>query len=194
MKFDRSRVARKYRRYRSRVVGAVATALLLSIINHARAEETGEWSEFTFLDHAPKTDLISEPSPKSNSLVTIVRGFASNRIGALFADKAQVHTVFFAIGINHSGVKVFTLPTGDQLLLFYEAADIERSDASGRWQFLGGSGFYEGIRGSGTYTAKEIWYDGARIDFFEGAYELPNRYSDQLGSVIQDSLVEDGTK
>ena len=117
-----------------------------------------------------------------------------DRIGALFADKAQVHTVFFAIGINHSGVKVFTLPTGDQLLLFYEAADIERSDASGRWQFLGGSGFYEGIRSSGTYTAKEIWYDGARIDFFEGAYELPNRYSDQLGSVIQDSLVEDGTK
>jgi hypothetical protein len=199
MNVDRSTIVRVDRRYRRSFVAAVAISLVAFIISHAgaphaSAEEIGEWNELTFPNPVPISDLFSMPPSNSEPLVNIARGFAWDRRGGLLSEKAQVHTVFFAIGIDHSGIKMFTSPTGEQFLLYYQAADIERSDATGRWQFLGGTGLYEGIRGSGTYTTSEVWPNGAVIDEFEGDYDLPNRTSDQLKSFFQNSLVEDGTK
>ena len=173
------------------IMGVVTVFLALCTATAVGAGESAEWSGLTFLERSLGGALRVESDARDQKALTILDGFAQSRKGALFIGKARLDTVFFTRGTVHSGVKVFTMPDGDQLFVHYESIDAVSPIMSGRWTFLGGTGIYEGIAGSGFYIGKEVWGGGAILDVFEGDYELSGIYRSQFRSFIPELVVKD---
>lgn len=178
------------RRCRVPVAVTLTVALALGPMSFARAGEPVEWSGFTFVKSGPHAVLDNRADAQLGDLLLAHNGLAFSRKGGLFRDTALQHTVIFAAGKADSGIRLFTTPRGDQLFVHYRATDAEPPHMAGQWEFLGGSGRYEGITGSGTYTATEAWDRGVILDLFTGDYRLRGYAADQLGP-FADDLTED---
>ena len=95
-----------------------------------------------------------------------------NDAGDPFLDRAryQVHWVLDTEGMVAGGYKTFT--TSDQDKVFARYAITEMGDAlKGTWEFTGGTGNFEGIKGSGQFTYTTI-AEGVGYDVLQGKYTL----------------------
>ncbi|UCF55922.1 MAG: hypothetical protein JSW15_07335 [Deltaproteobacteria bacterium] len=97
-------------------------------------------------------------------------GVIFNETEGAFLDGAryQLYWVADMTGedVQFKGYKVFTMADGSQVFGKFEGG------LSGTWTFIGGTGKYEGVKGSGTYKATAL-ADTVYWDILEGEYELP---------------------
>ena len=73
---------------------------------------------------------------------------------------------------GETGYKIFTATDGGQVFGKYQATEAAPPIYKGTWQFTGGTGKYQGIKGHGTWTYHSMT-DTTGYDFLEGEYELP---------------------
>ena len=72
-----------------------------------------------------------------------------------------------------TGYKTFTATDGGQVFAKYQQTEAAAPPVyKGTWEFTGGTGKYQGIKGHGTWTFNSV-SDNAGRDVFEGEYELP---------------------
>ena len=90
-------------------------------------------------------------------------------VGSLHAVKGQWD--------NESGLCQTTYPDGDKTFSTYKAKGTFGKPVKGTWQFVGGTGIYEGITGAGEFTrisgrpAKDGTFQSNNIN--TGTYKLP---------------------
>jgi hypothetical protein len=71
-----------------------------------------------------------------------------------------------------SGYKTFTAADGGQVLARYHGTEAAPPVYKGKWEFIGGTGKYAGIKGQGTYIYHSVT-ETTGWDVLEGEYELP---------------------
>ena len=95
------------------------------------------------------------------------------------------NAAFFALGSLHaikgkfeeSGFTVLTPPDGDKIYSTFKGSGTFGKPVKGTWTYVGGTGKYTGIEGSGEYTrhslqnaAEKIW---TSVTLSRGNYKLP---------------------
>jgi hypothetical protein len=70
------------------------------------------------------------------------------------------------------GYKTFTAADGSQVFARYQGTEAAPPVYKGKWEFIGGTGKYSGIKGQGTYIYHSV-SDTTAWDVLEGEYELP---------------------
>jgi hypothetical protein len=70
------------------------------------------------------------------------------------------------------GYKTFTEADGSQVFARFQGTEAAPPIYKGKWEFIGGTGKYTGIKGQGTYVYHSIT-ETAGWDVFEGEYEIP---------------------
>jgi hypothetical protein len=70
------------------------------------------------------------------------------------------------------GYKTFTAAAGGQVFAKYHATEPAAPVFKGKWEFIGGTGKYAGIKGDGTFTYHSITEDTG-WDVLEGEDEIP---------------------
>jgi hypothetical protein len=70
------------------------------------------------------------------------------------------------------GYKTFTAADGGQVFARYQGTEAATPVYKGKWEFIGGTGRYAGIKGHGTYTYHSVTETTGR-DVLEGEYGLP---------------------
>jgi hypothetical protein len=73
---------------------------------------------------------------------------------------------------SDGGYKTFTATDGGQVFAKYQNTESAPPVQKGKWEFIGGTGKYQGIKGHGTYTYHAVT-DNTAWDTLEGEYELP---------------------
>jgi hypothetical protein len=73
---------------------------------------------------------------------------------------------------GEGGYKTFTAADGGQVFGRYQVTESAPPVYKGKWEFIGGTGKYTGIKGGGTFTYHSIT-DNTGWDDLEGDYELP---------------------
>lgn len=100
--------------------------------------------------------------------------------------KGLIHNAaFYAVGSSHaikgnfedSGFTVFTPPDGDKIYGTYKCSGTFGKPVEGTWTYVGGTGKYEGIEGSGEFTryplqnaAEAVW---TSLTVTKGNYKVP---------------------
>jgi hypothetical protein len=70
------------------------------------------------------------------------------------------------------GYKTFTAADGSQVFARFQGTEAAPPVYKGKWEFIGGTGKYNGIKGQGTYVYHSVT-DTTAWDVLEGEYELP---------------------
>jgi hypothetical protein len=73
---------------------------------------------------------------------------------------------------GETGYKIFTATDGGQVFGKYQATEAAPPVYKGTWEFTGGTGKYQGVKGHGTWTYHSI-NDTTGYDVLEGKYEIP---------------------
>jgi hypothetical protein len=100
-------------------------------------------------------------------------GVVFNDNGGAFLDKARYQVVWHAdtaeVGICY---KTFTASDGSRAIARCQDTEANHPVYKGTWEFIKGTGRFEGITGKGTY---ELTYIGEKTswDVLEGNYEIP---------------------
>ncbi len=158
------------------ISGCVAlTGLLLALAAPAAAEESGQW-------HAKGVLVILEQhtvkvEDRANHTVTLVDwdGAVFNSDGKPFLDKARYQGVGVTdMGVSSGGYKTFTDADGSKVFATYRRTVAIPPELRGTFEFIGGTGKYAGITGSGTYYLVFI-SDKAAWDELSGEYRIPTR-------------------
>lgn len=71
-----------------------------------------------------------------------------------------------------SGYKTFTAADGGQVFARYQGTKAAPPVYAGKWEFIGGTGKYAGIKGQGSYIYHSVT-ETTGWDVLEGEYELP---------------------
>ena len=139
-----------------------------------QAEESGKWRGLAVLVTTDaKTAEIADQEGHSIFLGHD-DGVVFNDNGGSFLDKARYEVVFIAdtAGMVDGGYKTFTASDGSQVFARFKGTETAPPVFKGTWEFLGGSGAYKGITGSGGYVYTSV-ADGVGWDVLEGEYKIP---------------------
>ena len=70
------------------------------------------------------------------------------------------------------GYKTFTAADGGQVFAKYQATELAPPVYKGKWEFIGGTGKYAGIKGRGSFEFHAV-SETTGWDALEGEYEIP---------------------
>jgi hypothetical protein len=166
--------------YRATLLKSLATLLLLSQASIVQAQ-TG-----SFTANGKMTAILSEtkmlPGDKQGHELTMVRRMDSITYSdPIFGGQAVVISssdYVIGPGGQHRGYFAIKHPNGDTTFTAYEGANKITPKAGGppdntfegKWQYVGGTGKFEGISGGGTYKGMAT-PTGPTYEF-EGQYNL----------------------
>ena len=100
-------------------------------------------------------------------------GVVFNDEGGSFLDIARYEVVFVAdtAGMVGGGYKTFTASDG-QVFAKFTINKLTDTGGSGSWEFINGTGKYEGITGRGDFTSTNV-SPTVYWDLLEGEYKIP---------------------
>ncbi len=158
------------------ISGCVAlTGLLLALAAPAAAEESGQWHAKGVLVILEKHTVKVED--RANHTVTLLDwdGAVFNSDGKPFLDKARYQVVSVTdVGVSSGGYKTFTDADGSKVFAKYRRTEANPPEFRGTFEFIGGTGKYEGITGSGTFHVVLI-SDRTGLDELRAEYRIPAR-------------------
>jgi hypothetical protein len=161
---------------KSATAGCFALTLLATSVcfTPLQAEESGRWRGLAVLVTTDsKTAEIADQEGHSIFLGHD-DGVVFNDDGGSFLDKARYEVVFVAdtAGMVDGGYKTFTAADGSQVFARFRSTNAAPPEFEGTWEFIGGTGAYQGITGSGEYVYTSV-ADGVGWDILEGEYKIP---------------------
>ena len=156
--------------------GCFALTLLAASVcfTSLQAEEAGKWRGLAvFVTTDSKTAEIADQEGHAIFLGHD-DGVVFNDNGGAFLDKARYEVVFVAdtAGMVDGGYKTFTAADGSQVFARFQSTEAAPPVFKGTWEFIGGTGAYQGITGSGEYVYTSV-ADGVGWDTLEGEYKVP---------------------
>jgi hypothetical protein len=154
------------------MVGLFIAALTFS--STTWAEEKGKWRGLGVLvETASKAVEIADQEGHSVFMLEY-DGVIFNDNAESFLDKARYQVAHLGDtgGMVGGGYKTFTMGDGSQVFAKYEGTEAAPPVFKGKWQFIGGTGKYNGITGEGVYTFTAV-SDTAAWDVLEGDYVIP---------------------
>jgi len=159
---------------RSSLAGAVlliAASLLLSA-TQARTETV----KFRGVFHQIKVEDIEVGDVPGN-----VIGIAENK-GLVFFENGEVATYSEVLTFDFTngsftgqGYTIITFEDGSTQVIKFLGTDKEKGLWKGTFTYLRGSGRFEGIKGSGSFTGKFFESIATGYDDFTGTYTLPKK-------------------
>jgi hypothetical protein len=102
-----------------------------------------------------------------------VDGLNLDQSGGKFSDKARYQAIWISdsSGMGSGGYKIFTEADGSKVFAKYEDTEQTGPVTKGKFEFIGGTGKYTGIKGDGAYTFT-TGTDTVAWDVLEGQYEM----------------------
>ena len=142
------------------------------------AGEMGKWRA-----HAASTATYSKTVPiadqKDHSVffgewegVVFTDGDSTFLQNARYQLVVLMDSAAVVIAGGDGGYKTFTAADGGQVFARYQGTEAATPVYKGKWEFIGGTGRYAGIKGHGTYTYHSVT-ETTGWDVLEGEYELP---------------------
>ena len=144
----------------------------------AAAGEKGKWNAHCG-DAVISSKTINIPDKKDHIvylgefdgvLFTDGGGTFLNNARCQFADLQDSAAAIVPGG--DGGYKTFTATDGGQVVAKYQQSEAAPPVYKGTWEFISGTGKYQGIKGHGTWAFHSIT-DNVGWDVLEGEYELP---------------------
>lgn len=157
----------------------LAVALVFPSLNTpTSAGEKGKWRA-----HAVSTAVSSKFVPvadqKDHSVyfgewegVVLTDGDSTFLQNARYQLVVMMDSAAAVIPGGDAGYKTFTAADGGQVFAKYQGTEAAAPVYKGKWEFVGGTGKYAGIKGHGSYTYHSVT-DTTGWDVLEGEYELP---------------------
>lgn len=149
---------------------AIAT---IAISTPALSGEKGTWRGLAAL-YDTATESADVVGDEGHAVMWgTMDGVVFNDDGKAFLDKARYQVVWHAdtaeVGVCY---KTFTATDGSHAIARCVDTEANHPVYKGTWEFIKGTGRFEGITGSGTYTLTYV-ADRTSWDLLEGEYELP---------------------
>lgn len=138
------------------------------------AGEKGKWRGRAALVSTKQETVKVEDQAEHAIYLSEADGVIFNDSGESFLEKARYQYVYLLDtgGMVSGGYKTFTATDGSKVFVKFEEHAVTPPTYKGKWQFIGGTGKYQGIKGQGVYTYTEI-SPTTGWDVLEGEYELP---------------------
>ncbi len=163
----------KQSRLISALGGAVLALLIAGTAARTAAQEAQKWHGKGAIVATTADRLKVED--RAGHVVGMLEwdGAISNGEGKPFLDKARYQVVSLIDTASSSGgYKTFTEPDGSKVFAKYLTTQVKLPVINGTFEFVGGTGKYEGITGRGTFHEVMV-SDKAAWDDLTGEYTLP---------------------
>ena len=167
------------RSYARRSALAVSVALLAgTFISSAWAGEKGKWRAHAAVAAvSSKTVNIADQKDHYVYLgewdgVVFTDGGGTFLHNARYQFVDMIDSAGAVINSGDGGYKTFTATDGSVVYARYWSTEATPPVFKGKFEFIGGTGKYKGIKGEGTYIYHSV-SDTSAWDTLEGSYELP---------------------
>jgi hypothetical protein len=153
--------------------GAGLAAMLVAAAGTAAAEQSGTWNARAVLVVLETKSMAVGDQPDHTVSITRFDGAAFNADGKPFLDKARYEVVDHSdTAGRNGGYKTFTEADGSKVFAKYTLTGGTMPDLRGTWEFIGGTGRYQGISGRGEYHVVFV-SETALWDELTGEYKVP---------------------
>jgi hypothetical protein len=176
----------RHQHWSSRKLGGAAVAALMLAAGGApspvAAEEAGQWfGRAVLVATSSKTVGVGDRAGHTVS-VTDMDGVVFNGDGRPFLDKARYQVVDITdAGASSYGYKTFTDADGSKVFARYTLREARAPEFRGTFEFIGGTGRYQGITGRGEYRVVFV-SDAALWDELRGEYRIPTTTATSPGA------------
>ncbi len=152
---------------------AVVALGVLVLSTSAWAGETGKWLGKAVLTSVYFKSLAVADKDGHKIMMGEDAGLVFNENGEAFLDKAEyrVQWIVDTGGMVKGGYKTFT-DTSGKVFAKFTIGEFTDTGPIGTWEFVGGTGKYEGITGLGDFKVTNV-SDAVYWDLLEGEYKLP---------------------
>ena len=138
-----------------------------------QAGESGKWRGQAVL--VTKYEHVAKVADQEDHLLILGEddGVVLNADGGSFLDKARYQVVYVGdTAETFHGYKTFTTADESQVFARFETTEMTPTGPKGTWEFIRGTGPYEGITGQGVFTITRVG-EGVVLDLLEGEYKIP---------------------
>lgn len=152
----------------------VSAIIVAALSTPAWAGEKGKWRGRAALVSTKLETVKVEDQAEHAVYFSEADGVVFNDGGEAFLANARYQYVYLLDtgGMVAGGYKTFTASDGSKVFAKFEEHEVTPPTYKGKWQFIGGTGKYQGIKGQGLYTYTEV-SPTSGWDVLEGEYELP---------------------